>query len=294
MATELVGMKHLPLSQIKEDKKQPRKEFGTSKEENRLLSAIKLRGMLNPITVLKTGNDQYIIVDGHRRFQCAQFLKWPLIWAVIWPSIEDDGDFEIWRYDLQNNRRWWRPSERADSMYRIRSKKNFTSDQDVADSIGVSRSLVSNSLSLHDDSVAYNKLMKKHDISQSYCDEFMKMSSKLRDVKDKDIDAIVMIIIKKIKSKVIKSAKDIRTLGKIFLRKAANETQLYRFLIDDDMTIEQLKSESSLTDIAETAEEMMKKVASVNRDGMDLSDADVAALDRLEDFLIKRHGLKPA
>lgn len=286
---EQVDLKHLPLSQIKEDENQPRKEFGTSKEENRLLSAIKLRGMLDPITVLKTGKDEYIIVDGHRRYQCAQHLKWTLIWAVIWPTIESDADFEIWRYDLQNNRRWWRPSERADSMYRIRQGKDFTSDQDVADTIGVSRSLVSNSLSLHDDSVAYNKLMKKHDISQSYCDEFMKMSGKIRDVRDKNVNAIVLIIIEKIKTKVIKNAKDIRTLGKIFIRAGANEKQLYRFLTDSDMTIEQLKSESSLTDIAETAEEMMKKVASVNRDGMDLSDADVAALNRLEEFLKKRH-----
>jgi len=288
MKTDKVEYKDIPLSQIDEDKNQPRQEFGTNTEANRLLNSIKQRGILAPITVCQIASGRFVIVDGHRRFQCAQKLELKSVHCVIWPQL-GEGEFEIRRYDLQNNRRWWRPEERADAFYRMKESNKFQSAQEVADLAGVSRSLVSNALLLRDKHTAYKKLLRKSEINESYQVEFMKMYGKLRKVGDKSLNEITKIIIERIQNKVIKNAKDLRLLGKVFIRAAANETAIKRFLGDADMTIEALVSESSLTDIAESAEEMMKKVVTMRSDGTELSPADEEALKHLEEFLKNRH-----
>jgi ParB-like chromosome segregation protein Spo0J len=56
--------KEIPLDQIQRDPDQPRKDFGTEGDENRLLISIRDRGIQSPITVNETEPNNYIIADG--------------------------------------------------------------------------------------------------------------------------------------------------------------------------------------------------------------------------------------
>ena len=65
----------LPISQVARDPNQPRKDFGAEGEKNKLKLSIKNYGIEEPIKVSGVSPKRYIIIDGHRRYICAQKLN---------------------------------------------------------------------------------------------------------------------------------------------------------------------------------------------------------------------------
>lgn len=87
-ATSYKGLVNIPLSQLIEDKSQPRKTFNieTIKE---LAESIKEHGVINPITVQPKGS-KYIIIAGERRFRAAQEAGLKSIPALIRKASKND------------------------------------------------------------------------------------------------------------------------------------------------------------------------------------------------------------
>lgn len=276
----------LPIEHVERDPDQPRRDFGVGGDQNRLLKSIETYGIEEPIKVSEVEKDRYVIVDGHRRYICAQRLDLKTIPCRIYPKMTD-GELEARRYEIQNNRRNWKPMEKSNSLHRIKTKFGLNTNRELADVLGLSITIIANSLQIRDVKVDYVELMEKYGLSQSNRTEFIRLKNKLRKIKDLEIDDIVQIIFEKTQNNVIRNAKDFRKLGKIFLRATANEKELYAFLTDPDMTIDELDQRTIQSGFSLLVEQAIQAIASKRKDGIAFSSKEKTLLTQLRNLLQK-------
>jgi ParB family chromosome partitioning protein len=135
----------LPLSKIKVNKDQPRKNFDEQALEE-LADSIKQNGVLQPILVRKKGSN-YEIVAGERRYQAAKLagLK------EIPVNIKDIDEKEVFKLALIENlqRSDLNPIEEAKGYEKLIKDNGFTQEQ-LGKALSKSRSAIANTLRLLD------------------------------------------------------------------------------------------------------------------------------------------------
>ena len=78
----------IDISKISPNKQQPRKNFD-EKEVQELSSSIKNQGLIQPIIVRDTGNDDYEIIAGERRWRACQLAGLHSVDCVVLEASED-------------------------------------------------------------------------------------------------------------------------------------------------------------------------------------------------------------
>lgn len=138
--------KMVPLSAIEADPRQPRSTMGDLSE---LVASIRDKGILEPILVRPYPGDLpgtlYQIISGERRFRAAQEAG---LYEV--PAIEMDvSEQEALEIALIENlqRKDLTPFEEAEG-YRALAERHDYTHEEIADSVGKSRTVVTESLSL--------------------------------------------------------------------------------------------------------------------------------------------------
>jgi ParB/RepB/Spo0J family partition protein len=231
--------KELPLTQIEQDQDQPRKDFSTDGDENRLFTSIRDLGIQQPIAVSQVGVNRYIILDGHRRCICAQRAGLKTVPCLIYGKMPV-GEFERLRFEIQNNRRDWKPLERSEALNRIKGYKGFNTNRELSELLHLSETVIGASLQIRAQKLEYISLMEKHELPASYRVEFVRLKPRIRKIKNFEQSRIIEILFEKVQCKVLKNAKDFRRVGKIFQRAYHNEEAIYKFLKDPDMTVDEL------------------------------------------------------
>ena len=283
--------KELPIELVERDMHQPRKEFGTGKDgsdgdENRLRNSIKQYGIEEPIKVSEISENRYIIIDGHRRYICAQALGMKQVPCRIYSKMSE-GEFETRRYEIQNNRRPWKPLERSEALERIKGCLGFHTNHELADYLNLSKTAVQMALQLRKQKLDYLGLMEKHDLPETYRYEFVIMMAKIRKIRDLEVDDIIKIIFKKIEHKVIYRGIDLRKIGKIFLRATINEKEIYDFLQDVDMTVSELEQRTLQSGFALLIDQLIQKIAQKREEGIAFSQNEKTYLAQLATLLKK-------
>jgi ParB/RepB/Spo0J family partition protein len=274
----------LPLEQLECDPNQPRKDFGTDGESNPLLENIREMGIDVPLAVMVVAPNRYLILDGHRRYKCAQQLKHATVPCRVYDKLTP-AEMERKRYNIQNNRRPWRPLERSNAIERIKEATGLKTDKEVAQFVGLSVSVVNCSLRLRKEKMEYIELMEKFNLAQSYRDEFLKLRSKIHKVKNFEADDIIGIIFQKIENKKINSAKELRMLKRIFNRDLVNENALEGFLTDPDMTIPMLERHTVQSGFSGLIDQLMKEISASVQTGKDFTAQEKPILIQLRDIL---------
>lgn len=274
----------LLIEQIQRDPDQPRKDFGTDGDENRLKISIRENGILDPIKVSEFEDNKFIVIDGHRRYIVAQKLGFRTIPCIVYPKLKK-GDLETNRFEMQTNQRRWKPSERSEALNRIKTEKEFKSNRELAQYLGLSETVVANSLQLRDLNLEYLSLMEKYELSDAYRVEFMRLKPKLRKLNNMEVNDIIVNIFERIQHHVIKNAKDLRKLGRIFLRATANEKELNNFLLDPDMTIEELEQRTLQSGSSLLVEQLIKYISTKRQKGVDFSSQEREFLEQLRALL---------
>jgi ParB family chromosome partitioning protein len=139
------ALRSLPLSQIRANPYQPRKEF-RPEELADLESSLRATGLLQPITVRRaTDGKGYELIAGERRFRAATRLGWPEIPAIV-KEIDDQTLLtlalveNLQRADLN-------AIEEAEGYQRLVDEFSLTQQQ-VAEVVGKDRTTVANCLRL--------------------------------------------------------------------------------------------------------------------------------------------------
>lgn len=286
MQTYTYIFKQLPVDQIERDANQPRIDFGTEGDENRLLVSIKKHGIQQDLVVTELEDDRYRIIDGHRRYICAQKLGFVKVPCRIYPKMSV-GELETRRYEIQNNRRQWKPAERADALERIKTAMTFRTHQEVAEHLGMSKTAVANSLQLRKEKMSHIGLMEKYDLSESFRVEFVRLKPKMRKIKNIEVDNIIINIFDRVQHKTIRNAKDLRMLGSIFSRATANEEELYSFLQNPDMTVAELEQHTLQSGFSLNIEKIIREIGAKRQKGIAFSTKEKAFLEQLRSLLNK-------
>lgn len=140
------GLRQLPVSQIRPNRLQPRKEFAPAELAD-LESSIRANGLLQPITVRSTDGG-YELIAGERRFRAIQRLGWSEVPAIVRDARDVDDQMSLTLALVENLQRAdLNPIEEADGYQQLISQFALTQQQ-VADVVGKDRSTVANTLRL--------------------------------------------------------------------------------------------------------------------------------------------------
>ena len=276
--------KELPISQVERDLSQPRTDFGEAVDENHLLNSIKELGIDDPLKVVEVEPGRYVVIDGNRRYKCAKKLGMTMVPCRIYPNMSV-GELETRRYNMQNNRRAWKPMERANAFDRIKEAYNFRTNREVAQHLGHSETLVNNALELRKLRFEYLEKMQDLNLAPSCRTEFIRLLPKLRNVRELDPNDIVEILFRKIRIQVITNVRGFRDLSKVFLRASANEADLYRFLTNDDMSIEELNHRTSEVGFSLSLEDIIESVTFKKANDIAFTEQETIFLGKLKNLL---------
>jgi ParB/RepB/Spo0J family partition protein len=287
MADLVAIFKELPLDHIEQDPDQPRKDFGVQGADDRLIVSFKEIGIQQPLVVLKIDSNRYKIIDGHRRHIAARELGLKSAPCRIYMKLAK-GELERIRFEVQNNRRDWKPLERSEALNRIKDQKGFKSNKELAECLGISTTLIHYSLQLRKQTMEYLGLMEKYELPETYRVEYIRLKQKLRKIKDLEINDITIILFKKVKSGVISNAKAFRQLRKIFLRAYLNEKELYEFLKNPDASVDDLEVQTVQSGPSLLVEKLLLELGKIFQEGSNVSEQDASTYAQLRDFLVSK------
>lgn len=134
----------IPISQIIPSADQPRRKFSPEGIEE-LAASIKEKGILQPILVKKTGENQYMLICGERRLRAAQHCGLTEVPAIIKDVANDD--LLEWALIENIQREDLNPIEEAEAYRRLVEERMLSQDE-VAKRVGKYRSTVTNAIRL--------------------------------------------------------------------------------------------------------------------------------------------------
>lgn len=257
-----VRFAELPLDVIERDYNQPRKAFGLrgGGDHSRLLKSISHYGIEDPIKVCEVEKGRYLIMDGHRRFACAKELELEKVPCRIYPKM-NDGEFEARRYEMQNNRRDWRPIEKANAIHRIKTEYADASEKDIADLIGIRQTTLFHFTALRDMRIEYLELMSEYNLKEHQRISFMHLLPKLRKIKQYEVDDIIKILFKKISDNLLYRRGDFNSLSKIFSIASLNEEELLYFLTQPQVSVMELCEMTQLSGVSTQIRNLIKELS---------------------------------
>ncbi|OGF46745.1 MAG: hypothetical protein A2452_09330 [Candidatus Firestonebacteria bacterium RIFOXYC2_FULL_39_67] len=204
----------IDISKIKPNKYQPRKEFDPVELSN-LMASIQEKGIIQPVSVRKIGEDTYELISGERRLRASKELKKLTIPAIV-RDVKDEDMLElalienIQRDDLN-------PIEEAAAYKRLQDEFGLTHEE-VSKKVGKERSTVTNMLRLLNlpfkiqeyvsrgtISVGHARVLlgiDQFDIQEKLCDTAVKRGMSVRQIEQ------MAAAIKKGEIKDIKKAQD--------------------------------------------------------------------------------------
>ena len=209
----------LPISEIDVNTNQPRKNFD-EKAMKELADSIKVHGVIQPIIVVKRG-ERYMIIAGERRYRASKMVGLDIIPAIVKNYTES----EIAEVSLLENlqREDLNPMECARAMKKLMDDFGWTQEK-VADRLGLSRPVVSNTVRLLNLEPEVISLIEQGKISASHARSLVVVTNR-----DAQIKLAHQVCEKKLTMKELGMAIDKVKHGNT----VANQSIELRELIDD-------------------------------------------------------------
>jgi ParB/RepB/Spo0J family partition protein len=263
----------LPVDVIETDPEQPRKlfELRNGGDHARLLKSIQYYGIEEPIKVSEIETGRYIIMDGHRRFACVKELGFTKVPCRIYPKM-NNGEFEARRYEMQNNRRSWRPLEKANAIHRIKTEYHKESPKAIADLIGITQMSLFHYEELRNTRMDYIELMSAYKLKEYQSAGFMRVLRRLRKIKQFQVDDIVKILFQKISDNLLYRDRDFTALSKIFATASLNEEYIEQFLTERKISVAELSEATQLSGISTQIKNLIKELSVKKNLGMKLTE----------------------
>ncbi|MDO9230923.1 MAG: ParB/RepB/Spo0J family partition protein [bacterium] len=165
VSEEKNGIEEIEISKIVPNPYQPRTVFDEVKLQE-LADSIKEHGIIQPITVSKSGG-QYEIIAGERRFQAAKIAGLAVVPVIMRETTTDQQKLElaiienIQRQDLN-------PIEEAKSYLKLTNEFALTQEE-VAKKLGKNRSSVANKVRLLNLPIEIQKALVEGKITEGHC-----------------------------------------------------------------------------------------------------------------------------
>ena len=269
-------METLSLDRIQSDRERSRPEA-----RGRLLDSIAQTGLHVPLTVCRLDGRTFRIVDGRRRYLCCAQIELSPIPCVVYGELTD-GQYESLRLIINTTHKDWTPFERAESVGRMRRACGARTADELAGFANASTASIANALLLLDAGVQRRAAVSEYGLSQTYCDEFIRLRADFRKVKDIQPTEMDDIVLRKVQNNAIRRAKDLRRLKDLFKRHPAHEESLHRFLTDPDMTVDELCARAESSNLAVDLERAARSITGKLGSGSGCSERGRTAVRRLK------------
>ena len=224
---EIKGLTYLPVDWLSKGKFQPRRDMNPAQLED-LASSIRTQGIMQPIVVRPSGHNQYEIIAGERRWRAAKLADLTQV-PVIVRHVED-ADAVVLALIENIQREDLNPVEEALALQRLVEDFHLT-QQEVADTVGKSRSTVANLLRLLGLTPEVRRLLEHGDIEMGHARALLPLAH------DKQIQAASQVVTKSL------SVRETERLAKNFQVIEKNED-----------------SKPSLPDLSAEAERISQKI----------------------------------
>ena len=157
-------MKHVPIELIQRGKYQPRTDMHEEALQE-LANSIRVQGIMQPIVIRPISSDKYEIIAGERRWRACQIVGLDTIPAIIKPV----GDEAAIAMSLIENiqRENLNPIEEARALKRLQDEFELT-QQEVADAVGKSRTIVTNLIRLIGLSIDGRHMLEHGDLEMGH------------------------------------------------------------------------------------------------------------------------------
>lgn len=274
------GLRDLPIEMVEYDENQPRKDLSAQTGLTNLKRSIERYGIQQPITVTEYEPGRYKIIDGHRRFICANELGFSVVPCLVYPKLSP-GEMEARRYEMQNIRRPWKPLERSDALHRMKKEFQFQSSKELARYIGISESSARDYLHLREQQLHLLTRMAERNLNDSYQLEIVRLKPHLRKHAGLEVDQIIDNILDRISAGTIKSSKEIRLIKSAFIRIDLYGELLATYLHNPEMRVKELEEQTLISGFSWDIQKVVAAVAKKRATAERLTEKEQQALEQL-------------
>ncbi len=162
---------YIPISSIRPNPYQPRKQFNKSSLEE-LCDSIKQYGVLQPINVRKMATNSYELVAGERRLRAATMAGLTEIPAVVLNVDDNDSAVVALIENLQREDLSY--MEEAESYNNLITEHGFTQEQ-LAQKIGKSQSTIANKIRLLKLPPLVKKILADNNLTERHARALLKL-----------------------------------------------------------------------------------------------------------------------
>ncbi|SBS25092.1 putative chromosome-partitioning protein ParB [Marinomonas spartinae] len=180
------GLTYLPVEWLSKGKFQPRRDMNPAHLDE-LAVSIRNQGIMQPIVVRPNGTNQYEIIAGERRWRAAKLAELTQVPVII--RHVGDSDAVVLALIENIQREDLNPVEEALALQRLIEDFHLT-QQEVADTVGKSRSTVANLLRLLGLSPEVRRLLEHGDIEMGHARALLPLEQ------DKQIQAASQVVTK--------------------------------------------------------------------------------------------------
>ena len=169
-------LRQIPIDLLQRGKYQPRQDMHSDALEE-LAQSIRKQGVLQPIVVRPVSNNKYEIIAGERRWRATQIAGLDTIPAVV-RDVPDDAAIAM---SLIENiqRENLNPIEEAAALQRLQKEFGLT-QQEVAESVGKSRTTVTNLLRLMSLSDSVKRMLEHGDLEMGHARALLSLTDELQ------------------------------------------------------------------------------------------------------------------
>ncbi|TDO97427.1 ParB/RepB/Spo0J family partition protein [Marinomonas balearica] len=161
---QIKGLTYLPLDWLSKGKFQPRRDMNPAHLDE-LANSIRQQGIMQPIVVRPIEEQKYEIIAGERRWRAARIAELEQVPVII--RHVEDSDAVVLALIENIQREDLNPIEEALALHRLIEEFHLT-QQEVADTVGKSRSAVTNLLRLLGLSAEVRRLLEHGDIEMGH------------------------------------------------------------------------------------------------------------------------------
>ena len=165
-------IKYIPISDIKPNPYQPRKDFNKRALEE-LSQSIKAYGVIQPISVRQLKENSYELIAGERRLRASEIAELDYIPAIIVDFRDKDSALVALMENLQ--REDLNFIEEAEGYFNLIEDHGFT-QQEIAEKMGKNQSTIANKLRLLKLPNDIKKALLEHNLTERHGRALLKLT----------------------------------------------------------------------------------------------------------------------
>ncbi|MGN1249260.1 MAG: nucleoid occlusion protein [Candidatus Spyradocola sp.] len=161
----------IPIDSIRPNPYQPRRVFSQEALEE-LCASIKQYGLLQPISVRKTGNDTFELIAGERRLRASKMAGMKTIDAIIFSTYEQDSAVIAMMENLQRENLHY--MEEAEGYQNLIRDHGLSQDE-LARRLGKNQSTIANKMRILKLPMPVKRLLLKYNLTERHARALLRL-----------------------------------------------------------------------------------------------------------------------